>query len=421
MTARRLLTGPGRAWTALALAAATAAAGAALTVPAIAAPHPGPAAAPPGLRGAVVSVTSLGSLTSAQVNTYLAATAPIHLPAARHGVDVYRVRYRTIDTAGRPVTASGVTALPAADPEHALSAVVYGHGTITDRAQAPSVQADSDGRGLAVFFAGAGFAGIAPDYLGLGTGPGYHPYADAAAGAAASEDLLRAARTLARRHGYGFRPGVLVTGVSEGGQAAVALGEALQQHAVPGLTLGALAPVSGPFDLQHAEIPAMFTPGVLNPKHATFYLAYFTVAWNRVYHLYRDPAQVFRAPYDTTVSRLFDGTHSEAAIMAALPATPQALLTPGYIRSLLHPSGAMLAALHANDSICSWRPVVPVHLFAAHGDTDVAIANTTHCTQQLRAHGATADVTDVGNVGHTTAALLAIPPIIQIFEHAASR
>jgi predicted esterase len=338
--------------------------------------------------------------------------------AERDAVDLYRITYRTITPTGRPTTATGLLALPLDGRHTALPTVEYTHGTMAHRGDAPSVT-DGPDRGVAVMFAGQGFAAVAPDYLGLGLGPGVHPYMDLASETSASVDLLRAARSVVAEHGRKLDGRLLATGFSQGGVAAVGVARAVQDGTVPGFRLTGLAPVSGPYDVSGEELPAAFD-GRLDPQIATFYLAYFITAWNRLHPLYSSPSQAFRAPYDGTVTQLFDGDHTDEQILAGLPATPTDLLTPGFIAKLTHPTGAFAAALRTADSACNgWTPRVPVHLFAAEGDRDVAYGNAVACDNELRAHGADVSLTDVGDVDHNHSALRSYPVILRWFEHLA--
>ncbi len=145
-----------------------------------------------------------------------------------------------------------MVALPRATV-HDLHVVSFGRGTSATKRDAPSMAADSDGRYTPVYFATHGFAAVAADYLGLGGGPGHHPYMHSATEASASLDLLKAAKTLAERRKITLDSRILVTGFSQGGHTAMALGAALQRD--PELDVAAIAPVSGPFDLEHAELP----------------------------------------------------------------------------------------------------------------------------------------------------------------------
>jgi len=264
-------------------------------------------------RGAVISAVPVASFSAAKLAAGLKSIGLGSWSTLVHyGVDGYRVLYRTIAVDGSPATASGLIVLPRrAAPT--LRVVEFEHGTMVSRRDAPSVNPQSDGQLAGLVAASAGFAAVAPDYLGLGAGPGFHPFMHAASEASASLDMLRASLAIAARHGHHLDPQVFLTGFSQGGPAAMALGQALQHGADPRLRLGALAPVSGTYDIAHAEIPAMFS-GQIAPTSATLYLPYWLLAWNRIYHLYQRPAQVFRAPYDRTF--IANARHCQAALAA---------------------------------------------------------------------------------------------------------
>jgi len=136
---------------------------------------------------------------------------------------------------------------------------------------------------------------------------------------------------------------------------------------------------------------------------------------NRLHHFYRDPSEVFRAPYDATVEQLFDGDHPDEDIPGALPAAPADLLTPQFVERLRHPSGPLLAAMRENDQTCQWSPRVPIRLYAADGDRDVTIGNTRVCQAELRSHGANAPLVDVGDVDHVGSAMASVPRILDWF------
>jgi len=367
-------------------------------------------------RGAVISVAPVASFSAAKLAAGLKSIGLGSWSTLVHyGVDGYRVRYRTIAVDGSPATASGLIVLPRR-AARTLRAVEFGHGTMLDRRDAPSVNPISDGRLTGLVAASAGFAAVAPDYLGLGAGPGHHPFMHAASEASASLDLLRASLTIAARHARHLDPQVFVTGFSQGGQAAMALGQVLQHGADPRLRLGALAPVSGTYDIAHAEIPAMFS-GQIAPQSATFYLPYWLLAWNRIYHLYQRPAQAFRPPYDHTMPLLYDGYHTDHQATAGDAPTIRALLTPRFLRLLHHPAGGLLRGLRINDATCDWHPNVPVRLYAARGDRDSVIANAAHCQAALAAHGAHVPVIDVGPVGHNPSLARSFPRLLTWFQH----
>jgi hypothetical protein len=387
---------------ALAVTGITALAGAGVASAAPAGGPPGPA-----VRGQLVSVTPLRTLpTAAAVRSELTADG-FDPSAVRYGVRSFRLVYRTVDSRGRPTTASGLMVLPAGGARQ-LTVVSYTHGTETYRGDAPSRQPTGFEPAPAYTFASAGFAVADPDYLGLGTGPGLQPYLDLPSEATAALDMLRAVRHYLTGHGETARRDVLATGFSQGGPAALALGRALQDGADPWFRIGALAPISGPYDLAGAEAPAIADGDLvrLNPdpqlgaKYSVLYAAFGLVALNRVHHVYSSPAQVFKAPYAGTIETLLDGNHTSQQLIAGTPGQLSDLLTARGFAMLRHPSGAFAAALKADSNACDWTPRVPVRLYLASGDEQVVNANTAHCQAAFAARGARVAAVDLGTPDH---------------------
>jgi hypothetical protein len=361
-------------------------------------------------HGTVVSGTPVLGLDAQQVKDFLQPLG-VYVPEARLGVDAYRVVYRTVDVRGRSTTASTLVVLPRTG-ERRLRPAVWLHGTQSYRYDAPSVSECCD-RAAGVLFASLGYATAAPDYLGLGEGPGTHPYFHSATMVSASVDALRATRRFAAGKGHVVGGPVAVSGFSQGANGSLLLARALQRGADAHFTLGALAPISGAYHLFDIEWPAALD-GAVEPRAATYYLAYITVAWNRIYHLYEDESQVFKPPYAGRVAALFDGGHTIEQTQAGLAATPADLLQPAYAALLRQPEGALARAARANDDAClRWSPSAPVRMYAAHGDPEAVYANSLRCRESL--DGADVTLTDVGDVDHITSLVLSIPQVATWF------
>lgn len=358
-----------------------------------------PAHQHPATRGAVVSVIPVADLDAKEVAARV-AKAGIDATQVRYGVRADRIVYRTVDFKGKPTTASELVAMPKND-ERGLRVVSWLHGTEVYRGEVASVNDESRDRATALLFASTGRAVSAPDYLGLGKGPGIHPYGNPKATVTASVDALRATRTFARREGRGLDRRVLISGFSQGGPATMLVGRALQQGVDPYFRPGVLAPVAGPFDLSGFEAAAADD----KVERSSLYLAYFATAWNRMYGLYGAPDQAFRAPYDKKVETPFDGDHKASELAAALPRTSKQLFTEAFLQKVRHPTGDLRRKLGVMDSTCDWRPDVPVHLFHARGDKDVSFANSLRCRRQLTAKGADQQLSDVGEFDHSATVL----------------
>ncbi|WP_344406514.1 alpha/beta hydrolase [Streptomyces longisporus] len=368
-------------------------------------------------RGDLVSVTPVADRDAGQVRKFVTDRGVAADPV-RYGVRAYRLTYRTVDPYGKPTTATGLLTLPKGGA-HRLDLVSDTHPTMVKRSYAPSASEDY-GRIPSYLNASAGRAVAAPDYLGLGEGPGLHPYMDTRSGVTASVDMLRAARTAAQRLGRPLTGDVYATGFSQGGQVAMALGNALE-HGVDGrFRLKALAPIGGPYDLEGQEMPALFD-GRVNDTSGVLYISYWLVAQNRLHPIYKDPAEVFRAPYASRVEGLYDGNHEEDDVIKALAPTVKDLLTPASQERLRHPSGGLLEAMRAADHTCDWKPDVPVRLYAGAGDTDVPIGNARSCARTLAGQGTRVRVVDQGAVDHVGSFDVSAPQVVRFFDGVRAR
>ncbi|MFD4670585.1 alpha/beta hydrolase family protein [Lentzea sp. NPDC058450] len=372
----------------------------------VAAPVPATASAHPA-RGSLLDVVPVSTLDTTQLVKYLGDHA-LDASRVRFAVDAKRITYRTIDAFGDPTTASALIALPR-NGDRTPRQATWLHGTTGYRGSVASV-ADGNDRAATYLFASAGYLTTAPDYLGLGTGPGFHPYVDAKSTVTASVDALRAAREYAASQGLRPDRRVMITGHSQGGHAAMALGEAVQNGADRHLEVGALAPIGGPFK------PSLLVGRALNGEisNGVAYMAYWTVAWNRLFHLYDDAAEVFRDP---SIEKLFDGEHRNEDIFPRLPATMPELLTDTYAARLRHPTGVLRTKLREADSTCDWRPRVPVTIYSSSGDRDTLLETSAYCDQRLKQRHARSTLVDLGaTVNHGQAAKLALPRILADFD-----
>ncbi|MFD4643340.1 lipase family protein [Lentzea sp. NPDC058436] len=360
-------------------------------------------------RGALLDVVPVSTLDTTQLVRYLGDHA-LDASRVRFAVEAKRITYRTIDAFGKPTTASALLALPR-NRDRTPCQATWLHGTTGYRGSVASV-ADGNDRAATFLFASAGYLTTAPDYLGLGTGPGHHPYVDAPSTVTASVDALRAARSYAASKGLRPDPRVMISGHSQGGHATMALGQALHRGADPRLKVGGLAPIGGPFK------PSLLVAKATNDEIANgvAYMAYWTVAWNRLHHLYDDPAEAFRDP---SVETLFDGDHRNEEIFPRLPATMRELLTDSYFARVQHPTGVLRAKLREADSYCDWRPAVPVTIYSSAGDRDTLVETSAYCDERLAKHHARSTLIDLGaDVNHGKAAKLALPRILADFDRA---
>jgi hypothetical protein len=148
------------------------------------------------------------------------------------------------------------------------------------------------------------------------------------------------------------------------------------------------------------------------------YISYILTAWNRLYHLYASPQEVFTAPTAGKINGLFDGTQEIDAIDAALPLVT-GLLQPAWRALIEQPAGRLATAIRANQ-VCHWAPREQTRLYASHGDRDVVFAVAQTCLRQLEGAGGHAQIADMGRVDHIGSALASLPLVRAWFSQLAA-
>ncbi|MCM6775479.1 lipase family protein [Nocardia sp. CDC159] len=216
----------------------------------------------------IASATGLAAPANAQSDSQPGDLVRLDaLPVGWGGMDRgYKLTYRTVALDGRPTTATGLIFLPDGHaPDGGWPIVAWDHGTnglaprcgLTSSAGAPY-----DAPALRRVNR-AGYAAVAPDYLGLSPeSPGVHPYQNTRTEATVTIDLVRAAR----RAFADLSTRWAVMGVSQGGGAALSTGHLAATYA-PELDFratAALAPASHIEQLMRLARPGMPAVPALN-------------------------------------------------------------------------------------------------------------------------------------------------------------
>ena len=421
--------------------------------------RPGPVAADPPVRGTLIQSPPVRTASLSSSNL-LAAVASV--PAAQQvleliappkcGIDIYNLRYNTVDPKGTATTASAAMMIPTGnDPacQGPRPIVVYAHGTRVERSLNQANITDEDNVEAllaAVLFTAQGYVLVAPNYVGFDTSAlSYNPYLNADQESKDTVDALTAARSALPTS---FAPTVtdggklFVTGYSQGGHVAMATHRLLQQT---GATITASAPMSGPYALA-AFADAVFFGQV--SRTTPLFFTYTTVGYQRAYgNIYTSPTDLFEARYATGIEtllpsavprttlfaqgklprdQLFSSTPPDPSFAQFTPATMPADFAPvfaagfgaenlirnsfrlAYLQDAqLHPDGgfptvtdgrpaanpanALRQAFKTND-LRNWVPTAPVLLCAGNEDPTVLYMNTPLIRDYWVANGATAEI-----------------------------
>ncbi|MBK9138127.1 MAG: hypothetical protein IPM17_05095 [Verrucomicrobia bacterium] len=347
-------------------------------------------AVPRAERGKALVTTTLPTLTKAELSfIFLFAGVPL---TPQFDVAVRRIQYETVGPWGGRTLASGLLLLPVG-ATRPLPLVVYQHGTLARKADAPSAQASQE-RYIGAAYASTGYAAVLPDYLGLGDSPGFHPYHHAVTEATAGVDLLRAARAYCAAQGIALNGQLFLTGYSQGGHAAAALQRELEEFHADEFLVTAAAPMAGAYDLSGTTADEMLSG---RPQPNPYYLAYLLAAYQDVYRLAPSFAELLRAPYNVTLPPLLDGQHGGSEINAVLPqapAPPTDIIKPEYLAAFrADPDHPLRRALRDNDLV-HWTPKAPVRLYHCSGDRDVPPQNSAVAHAAFVSRGADATLWD---------------------------
>ncbi|HJV89443.1 MAG TPA: prolyl oligopeptidase family serine peptidase [Holophagaceae bacterium] len=265
---------------------------------------PVPPSAPQGSRGEVLPASSIVADVSRQaIDAQTALDPSLVNDTAKGGVQLVSLRYTTVDPQGNLVTAGAGLLIPdeAALPgPHPL--LSHQHGTSVDRTfDTASAAPDSLAASMAALYASHGYVVVMPNYLGYaGSSVDWHAYLQARPSGEVVVDALRAARNwLKANHPATHLSGdVYLSGTSQGGYVTLATQQLIEASYASEFHLQAVAPTSGPYDLESTFVGFLSQPDDPQaPKTtaAAFSLYGFQRSYGDVYP--SSATQVFNTPW----------------------------------------------------------------------------------------------------------------------------
>ena len=333
-------------------------------------------------RGDVVDAIPLPPVSPAEIMANIQLQMPglnysliDYFTYKKYSVQAIKLIYTTIDGNGYPTTASGVVFLPVVTSVRQMPVFAYLHGTLTRDFDAPSNLTGIESV-VGWIMAMDGYITIEPDYLGLGFGPGIHPYLHADSEASASIDMMIALKELCASSLVNAKPdgNLYLSGYSQGAHAALATQRELQSHPVQGLYLRKTIAGSGAYSLSTIQKKFAFDhPDYTNPS----FMPYLLLGYQNVYgNLWSNIDQAFVPPYNSTIPGLFNGQYTVEDIDNQLPATWKSIFVPSYLSNFQYKYfNPVNAALRDNDVI-NWKPASDLNLYYCTCDEQVAYENS---------------------------------------------
>ncbi|MCD8193087.1 MAG: alpha/beta fold hydrolase [Tannerellaceae bacterium] len=241
-----------------------------------------------------------------------------------------------------------------------------------------------------------GCAIFMPDYPGYGDSYGqcFHPYAIKDVLVSSTIELAKVAQEVLTEYGYTYKREAIVTGYSQGGLVATAVGRELDLHGEKyDLPINFLLGGGVPANLVDLLDVARGLPPVIGTLPFSFIFPYAILGFKENIAPELVLADLLNAPFDTTCYNILDGQNSVAQAIAGFPSYNSGLLTPDVMdNNMANPSVARLRELLTDNSIEPWANKVPVVFVHGIPDEAVYFSNIEGFVDAMEALGGTPDL-----------------------------
>lgn len=331
-------------------------------------------------------------LTKEQVVQKAGSLSPLVAAYVKNGIKVLKITYKTKNTDGKEITASGALILPSVT--NPASMISVQHGTIREDVSAPSNYSDgSEAATFGALFGSMGYIIAYPDYIGYGASKDLpHPYEHRASLASASLDMLRAAKEFLKgQTEIKWDEKLYVAGYSEGGYATMSLQKMIEEEASSEFNLRASSCGAGAYD------KTAFMNYVINTKThgvASYNALYLWVmlTYDRIYELNRPASYYFKEPFATRIA--------ESGIMAPINQSFDSILNESFKKDLNDGKDEGFIKAIADNDVYNWKPKVPTQLYHGNADRLVFYFNSEKAYTTMKGLGANVELITIPNGDH---------------------
>ncbi len=297
----------------------------------------------------------------------------------RSGVKTYKIVYKTKNTDGTEIQASGALIVPTGLTE-ALPLASIQHGTILTDTEAPSYFNLESEAAIGAFMASTGYITVMPDYIGYGESKALpHSYEHREGLATASLDLIRAAKEFIKDNAINWNEKLYIGGYSEGGFATMSLLKKIEEETGTEFNLKAASCGSGAYNKTQSfkNLLNATTGGIASNNRLYLWVL---LTYDRIYKINRPMNMYFKEPYATQIQ----AQQQNANISATIGTIVQDSFKNGFLNGT---DAAFVNAVKDND-VYDWKPKTPLRLY--HGDKDnlVAYSNSKTAADAMKAKGA---------------------------------
>ena len=331
----------------------------------------------------LVSDSLLKEIPKETIAQQAGALSPLLTGFVKNGIKAYRITYKTKNTDGAEIIASGALILPSTDI--AVSMISVQHGTITSDVSAPSYFRDnSEGASFGSLFGSLGYIIVYPDYIGYGASKAYpHPYEHRASLASASLDMLRAAKEFLADHSeIKWDEKLYVAGYSEGGYATMSLQKKIEEEASSEFNLVASSCGAGAYD-KTAFMEHVINDTTIGVSGYNQLYLWVLLTYDRIYKLNQPKSYYFKEPFATEIA--------SQGNLITINQSFDTILNDSFKKALNDGTDKNFIDAIADNDVYNWKPKTPTRLF--HGDADplVFYFNSVNAVNAMKKQGA-ADV-----------------------------
>lgn len=344
----------------------------------------------------LVSSTLIGTYSKSDLGTRATSFGgdPLTIQIVKsllvYEVKAYKIIYKTKNTDGTEIQASGALIIPTV--VDGVPMISQQHGTIRTDLQAPSnYQTNSEAYSTASIFASNGFIVACPDYIGYGVSKNLeHPYEHRESLAQTSLDMIRASSEFIAKEKINWNKKLMITGYSQGGFATMSLQKKIEEQFPTEFNLVASSCGAGAYNKTQfmKDLINNTTHGI--PEYNQLYI-WVTQTYNRVYGLNRLMNTYFKEPYATDIQANGNNASVKVSINLAFTDAIRKTVNDGTDKQFLD-------AVKDND-VFDWAPKTETQLFHGNADLQVFYNNSVTAEKAMKAKGG--KVTLVTTVGGT--------------------
>jgi pimeloyl-ACP methyl ester carboxylesterase len=320
--------------------------------------------------------------------------SPLLAVYVKNGIKVYKITYKTKNTDGAEITASGALVFP--DVNQPASLVSIQHGTIRDDASAPSNFNDgAEAASFGSLFGSMGYIIAYPDYIGYGASKDYpHPYEHRASLASASLDMLRAAKEfLKKQNEVKWDEKLYLAGYSEGGYATMSLQKKIEEEAPTEFNLIASSCGAGAYDKTAFMKHVINSTTQGNASYNSLYL-WVLLTYDRVYKLNRPASYYFKEPFATQIA--------SSGINTSINQSFNTILNDSFKKNLNDGSDVGFINAISDNDVYNWKPKTPTRLYHGNADKLVFYFNSEKAFNTMKALGANVELITIPNGDHAS-------------------